>query len=514
VNGIYVLGRDPECDVPVEIHRVSRRHARLAISENEWLLEDLGSSNGTLVDDQELTAPVRLRPGQRIEMGDATLELLALASSESSNSMARFREQFAAYIPEELMQERRYEIGSLIKRGGMGGILDAREATIRRTVAMKVMLDDNAQGPEVRRFIQEAQITGQLEHPNIVPVHELGVNERGQIYYTMKFVDGVTLRDILVAIEAGDAEMTTLYPLAALLTIFQKVCDAVAFAHSRGVVHRDLKPDNLMIGRYGEVLVMDWGLAKLVARATGSETSTVLVAAVRDDSLVDDWRTLDGQIMGTPCYMAPEQAEGRIDEIDAAADIYALGSILYHLLVLESPVREIHSKPQIVLGLGAGLCHRAYGAAAVLKSRGIPCKVVVADYLNNDYAAAWLSVLWGEPTGRVWTAFGELGVDNSEVTTATPLNLQFSDRYLLEPGSWRLGSDKALALSRAKTDPKNAWRYQLLRKSDKIYALSDKGDWDNAGQEFWKRVQRRQGKQRSGGVLSRVRWARLSPRNV
>jgi len=352
-EGVYTLGRDPACDVPVEINRVSRRHARLSISESEWLLEDLKSSNGTLVDDQLLTEPVLLRPGQRIEMGDATIELLPLAPSEGLDSMSRFREHLAPYLPEEFLDAPRYEIGRLIKRGGMGGILDAREATIRRTVAMKVMLDDSARGPEVRRFIQEAQITGQLEHPNIVPVHELGVNDHGQIYYTMKFVDGVTLREILVGIEAGEAEMIERYPLAVLLTIFQKVCDAVAFAHSRGVVHRDLKPDNLMVGRYGEVLVMDWGLAKLVGHATGGETSSALVAAEQDDSVADGWRTLDGQILGTPCYMAPEQAEGRIDDIDAAADIYALGSILHHVLVLAPPVRRA-PLAEMLAQIGAG----------------------------------------------------------------------------------------------------------------------------------------------------------------
>ncbi len=130
---------------------------------------------------------------------------------------------------------------------------------------MKVMLD-SADEADVLRFIAEAQITGQLEHPNIVPVHELGVDENEQPFYTMKFVRGITLRKVLELLATGTAGPVKKYPLPALLTIFQKVCDALAFAHSKGVIHRDLKPENIMLDDFGEVLVMDWGLAKISGR--------------------------------------------------------------------------------------------------------------------------------------------------------------------------------------------------------------------------------------------------------
>ena len=155
----------------------------------------------------------------------------------------------------------KYEIGEEVARGGMGSILAARDHSIRRHVALKVMRQEQrANSESVVRFVEEAQVTGQLEHPNIIPVHELGVDGVGNVFYTMKFVEGVSLQDILEDVRAGEAPALTQYPLNHLLNIFLKICDAIAFAHSKGVIHRDLKPGNIMVGRYGEVLVLDWGL--------------------------------------------------------------------------------------------------------------------------------------------------------------------------------------------------------------------------------------------------------------
>ncbi len=373
-----------------------------------------------------------------------------------------------------------YRPGREIARGGMGAVLDTQDEKFQRAVAMKVMLrGTNEEGR--RRFLQEARVLGQLAHPNIVPVHDLGVDAQGRLFYTMKLVKGVTLRAVLDALKAGDRETGAKYPLAQLLTVFQKICDAMAFAHARGVIHRDLKPDNIMVGEFGEVLVMDWGLAKILpdsqassalvlteavapatpaldpsaetvawvppssrrgdeadspapergplgrsgdegagaldsskhpraagaaadgdARAPGAnmpqESLAETVAWVPPDARAPergplgrsgnetagafgssrqprevgaaaggDARapganapgpgalpptatptplsatntssvTMEGSVMGTPHFMAPEQARGAVNEIDARSDVFALGGVLYMILTLEKPV--------------------------------------------------------------------------------------------------------------------------------------------------------------------------------
>ena len=236
----------------------------------------------------------------------------------------------------------RYQLAVEVARGGMGAILRVTDLSIKRTVAMKVALKDVAGDPElIRRFTQEAELTGQLEHPNIVPVHDLSLDEEGQPFYTMKFVKGITLQAILTNLRQGDAATVAQYPLAHLLTVFQKVCDAVAFAHSKHVIHRDLKPENIMVGKYGEVLVMDWGLAKVVGMDEGKngslgvavQTSTLPIAQSSSPAL-----TLAGSVMGSPQFMSPEQANGLVDELDARADIFALGGVLYNILTLHPPI--------------------------------------------------------------------------------------------------------------------------------------------------------------------------------
>jgi len=276
-----------------------------------------------------------------------------------------------APVPIETDAEgRKYEVGAVVAKGGMGAILSAKDLNCRRTVAMKVMLQQrDASEDQVVRFIEEAQVTAQLEHPSIVPVHELGMDGSGNVFYTMKYVRGTTLKHIINGISEGDQDVIQQYPLPRLLNLFLRTCDALAFAHAKNVVHRDLKPENVMVGEYGEVLVMDWGLAKVLAKAPGGPLGpaaaqepsdddialqqSAAIESLRDDETGDSLRTLDGQVMGTPMFMAPEQALGKINEIDARTDIYALGAILYNILALRPPI-EGKSLNQVLLNVAKG----------------------------------------------------------------------------------------------------------------------------------------------------------------
>ena len=233
-----------------------------------------------------------------------------------------------------------YQLGKVVATGGMGAIISATDQNLRRDVAMKVVLSGAEAKPElIQRLVTEARITGQLQHPNIIPLYELGVTKDGVVFYTMRLVEGITLNDVLRKIREKDAATIRDYPLPVLLTVFQKVCDAVAFAHSRGVVHRDLKPDNIMLGGFGEVMVMDWGLAKVLGSDPADDPDTALMS--RDEiQRIDDntYQTVSGAIKGTPRFMAPEQAMGQSFDIDERTDVYALGAILYSILTLHPPI--------------------------------------------------------------------------------------------------------------------------------------------------------------------------------
>jgi serine/threonine protein kinase len=336
--GDYVIGRETGCEIVVPVEGVSRRHAKLTVNFDHTLIEDLGSSNGTYVADRKIAEKTRLYPNQTVRLGTVTVQLKRLKYEPPADSISAHSAAVKRYLPPDFLRELKYDIGGMIAQGGMGAILDAQDKVLRRKVAMKMMLTNGSQ-EQLLRFIEEAQITGQLEHPNIVPVYELGVDEHEQVFYTMKLVRGLTLHHVLHLIETGFAETVAKYPLTALLTVFQKICDALAFAHSKGVIHRDLKPANIMLGEYGEVLVMDWGLARASGRneAAGTEPERTLVRSARQDEGAS-MMTSVGMVIGTPQYMPPEQARGENDKFDARTDIYSLGAILYHMLTLEPPV--------------------------------------------------------------------------------------------------------------------------------------------------------------------------------
>jgi serine/threonine protein kinase/WD40 repeat protein len=241
----------------------------------------------------------------------------------------------------------RYLVSRELARGGMGAILEANDESLDREVAMKVMLDDAEQDQVARqRFLREALVLARLSHPNIVPIHDMGRDEQGRRFYTMKLVKGRTLQAILTAIKKGDELTTKHYTLDRLLTIYRKVCDAVAFAHHQRIIHRDLKPENVMVGEFGEVLVMDWGLAKHLDDEQHAKTEAARAQSIEGFNELSDAQlaagagnlTLEGAVMGSPQYMPPEQAEGRLADIGPHSDIYSLGGILYAILTLRHPV--------------------------------------------------------------------------------------------------------------------------------------------------------------------------------
>ena len=231
-------------------------------------------------------------------------------------------------------------ITEALTSGGMGTIYDVYDNSIKRRVAMKVLNEDmKGQGDIAEQFIEEARITGQLEHPNIVPVHALGVNQKDELYFTMKMVEGETLTDILRNIDDNIEGYADYYTQFNLLTIFRKVCDAVSYAHSKGIVHRDIKPENIMVADYGVVMLMDWGIAKLLNHEDSQ---------IESQRQVEDFTaTLYGVIKGSPAYMSPEQASAGESTYDERSDIFLLGATLYQIITGQPPY--VHDDVEVVL---------------------------------------------------------------------------------------------------------------------------------------------------------------------
>ena len=389
------------------------RLAKLGPGAHESFADRLRAAHGSGVD-----SSVSL-DGPSADLGKASSDLLRRLSQKSTGT--------------------RYRLEGEVARGGMGAILRVWDEDIRRHLAMKVVLgrgEASTDGAtpvvvpaQVSRFLEEAQITGQLDHPGIVPVHELGLDQDGRVFFTMKLVKGRDLKSIYdLVFEGRDGWNET-----RALSVILKVCEAVAYAHKKGVIHRDLKPANVMVGDFGEVYVMDWGLARVIGRKDqhdlrlapeGNASKSVRTErrVEREETPDSPIVTMDGTVVGTPAYMSPEQARGEVETLDARADVYAIGAMLYHLLARQVPfvnpgehisgrtvlARLLDGPPKAIRALRVGvpveleaMCERAMQRDSAKRYAGT---VALSDdlraYLERRVVRAYETGTWAE--ARKW----------------------------------------------------------------------------------------------------------------
>jgi len=309
-----------------------------AVDRQQWLEKypEFATELAEFFDDQDEIGAMVGRVGDdsgKAASSEKDVRRAAFANREGEGpTTVHFR------LPKPRSISSRYQVKDFHARGGMGEVWLAKDGEIGRQIALKRLRGEREDQKE--RFLAEAQITGQLEHPGIVPLHDLGIDEDGQPYYIMKYVQGRTLKEAILehhtAEPSEEGQAQDVPPdvrQLRLLEAFVDLCHAVAFAHSRGVLHRDLKPSNIMLGRFGEMVVLDWGLAKTSTEPERLDGS----AYVHVSSSSGSTATQDGSVMGSPAYMAPEMAEGRIAEADETTDVYLLGATLYEILTGRPP---------------------------------------------------------------------------------------------------------------------------------------------------------------------------------
>src|SRR5208282_1677562 len=270
----------------------------------------------------------------------------------------------------------RYRLLERVARGGMGVVYAAEDEKLERRVALKVLDVPGTDNDLANRLMREARVLARLEHPGIVPVHDVGTLADGRVFYTMKFVEGLQL----------DKHLAVVNSIPDRLRLFLRICDAVSFAHARGVLHRDLKPANIMVGPFGEVLVMDWGLAKLLpggktpGASGGPGHLTLIQAAAPEVPARDTTSVLEltghGTVLGTPGYMSPEQARGDVERLDVRSDIFSLGAILKFMLTAARPTSLAKSL--------AAICEKAAAESPDTRYQSVPDLALdVARYLDG-----------------------------------------------------------------------------------------------------------------------------------
>ena len=292
----------------------------------------------------------------------------------------------------------RYILQEFLARGGMGAVYAAQDKTLNRRVAIKVLDPADRQDAFEERLVREARVLAQLEHPGIVPVHDVGTLPDGRVFYVMKFVEGSRIDQFLASVPS----------LPERLRLFLRICETVSFAHSRGILHRDLKPSNVMVGAFGEVLVMDWGLAKILrpdsnhasSEETVGSTEPLLSAVAGGSETQITSATHDGMILGTPGFMSPEQAQGQSSSLDVRSDIFSLGKLLAATLPQTQNARAI----RVPRALGA-ICEKA--AAENPSGRYASVSELAEDisrYLDRMPVSAYRENLW-ERARRFYTRY-------------------------------------------------------------------------------------------------------------
>ena len=306
---------------------------RLGAALSAELAEEIGSGASTDVPESARGENVAFASKPAASTRDGAIGTVARIHLRDAQDAARLVRPGSPEMPDLSGQSSRYQLIGELARGGMGAIFQGRDLDLGRDLAVKVIREEHRDHPElVRRFVEEAQIGGQLQHPGITPVHDLGRFPDGRLFIAMKLVRGRTLAALLEARGGPDEDRMQ------FLSIFEQVCQAMAYAHSRGVIHRDLKPSNVMVGAFGEVQVMDWGLAKVLDQGGVADEERALRASDGGSSVQtlrcasEGLESRVGSVLGTPSYMAPEQARGELDTLDERADVFALGSILCEIL--------------------------------------------------------------------------------------------------------------------------------------------------------------------------------------
>jgi serine/threonine-protein kinase len=292
-------------------------------------------------DPSHADAPTLLAPDTALATAQTAVDTSSLTASLPPPSVSAARTTVLPRIEGDGVALRlipeartRYEPIKLLGAGGMGEVLLVKDQDIARPVAIKRLLPEMNDPALLARFVDEIRTVGRLEHPNIVPIHDVGVDELGRYFFVMKYVEGETLESIIRRLDAGDPAYHRKYTFERRVEIFMAVLQALAYAHASGVVHRDIKPANVMVGRYGEVLLMDWGIAKPIDEKRDLATTASALIGVEEAQGERGrmFATRVGALVGTPAYMAPEQARSENDRIDARSDLYS-AAVLFHELI-------------------------------------------------------------------------------------------------------------------------------------------------------------------------------------